>query len=52
METGWLHDFLGIFLHEMKDFIFVWRGACEERLNPHEVRLKRPSEKAEVGRLK
>ena len=31
--------FLGIFPHEVKNIIFVWRGAHEMRLNPHEVRL-------------
>ena len=40
METGLVHEFLGIFADEMKDIIFVWRGACQVRLNPHEVRLK------------
>ena len=31
---------LGIFLCEVKNIIFMWKGACEVRLNIHEVRLK------------
>ena len=44
METGLLHDFLGIFPCEMKDIIFMWRKAHKVRLNPHEVRLKQTLE--------
>ena len=35
---------LGIFPCKMKDIIFAWQGACEVRLNPHEVRMKQTSE--------
>ena len=39
-ETGLLCDFLGIFFpHKVKNIIFMWRGACELRLNPCKVRL-------------
>ena len=35
---------LGIFPYKVKDIIFMWRGACEVRLNPCEVRLKQTLE--------
>ena len=40
METGLLHDYFGKFSAQVKDIIFVWRGVCKVRLNPHHVRLK------------
>ena len=40
--------FLGIFPREVEDIIFVWRGAREVRLSPHEVRLKRTSENSKT----
>ena len=39
METG--------LPQEVKDIIFLWRGACEVRLNPCKMRLKRTSENSE-----
>ena len=50
MESGLLHDFLGIFPQEVKDIIFAWRGACEVRLNPCKVRLKQTLENSELGK--
>ena len=49
METGLLHDFLGIFARQVKDISFTWRGgACEVRLNPCKVRLKWTLENSET----
>ena len=39
--------FLGIFPRETKDITFLWRGACEARLNLHKVRLKQTLENLE-----
>ena len=47
METGLLHDYFGIFPCEVR-IIFIWRGACKVRLNPHQVRLTQTSENLET----
>ena len=38
MEMELLHDYFGACM--VKSIIFTWRGACEVRSNPPQVRLK------------
>ena len=40
MEIVLLHGYLGFFACMVKNIIFAWRGGCEVRLNPLEVKLK------------
>ena len=40
MEMGLLYDYFGNFSTQGENIIFIRRGACEVRLNPHKVRLK------------
>ena len=40
METGLLHDYLGNFSSRGEKYYFCVKGACDMRLNLHEMRLK------------